>query len=81
MGERPKTVKNSVAWKRTNDIDQINALRTENTSESDLRSYEATKAVARKPRKNYEASTGLCDLRHTGTVLYQLSYENTERRK
>ena len=33
------------------DIDHVYALRIENTSEGDLLSYEATKAVAKKAQK------------------------------
>ena len=55
----------------------IYALWIKNRSESDLRSYEATKAVAKKTQKKFWGFNGtwtpdLCD---TGEMLYQLSYE------
>ena len=60
------------------DTDHVYVLRIENTSESDPRSYEATKWVVAK-----EAHTKLCgfngiqthDLGDTGAMLNQLSYE------
>ena len=53
------------------------ALWIKNRSESDLCSYEATKAVAKKTQKKFWGFNGtwtpdLCD---TGEMLYQLSYE------
>ena len=39
-------------------IDHIYALQIENTSESDPRSYEATRAVAKKAQKDSKASMG-----------------------
>ena len=47
------------------------------TSESDIRSYEATKAVAKKAQKKFWGSNGIWthDLRDTGAMLYQLTYD------
>ena len=44
---------------------------------SDLRSCEATKAVAKKVQKTFWGSNGIRthDLHNTGAMLYQLSYE------
>ena len=59
------------------DIDHMYALQIENTSESDPHSYEATKAVAKKAQKKFWGFNGIRthDLRDTGAMLYQLSYE------
>ena len=53
------------------------ALRIENTSETDPRSYEATKAVANESPEKFWGFNGIRshDLRDTGAMLYQLSYE------
>ena len=53
------------------------ALRIENTSETDPRSYKATKAVAKKAQKEFLGFKGIRshDLRSTGVVIYKLSYE------
>ena len=58
-------------------IDHIYALPIENTSESNPRSCEATKAVTKKAQKNSEASWGFEPMTSpdTGAMLYQLSYE------
>ena len=55
----------------------MNVLRIENTSETDFRSYEATKAVAKKAQNEFWGFNGIQshDLRDTGVMLYQLSYE------
>ena len=55
----------------------MSALRIKNTSESDPRSYEATKAVAKKAQKKFWDFNGIRthDLRDTCAMLYQLSYE------
>ena len=54
----------------------MNALRI-NTSERDLRSYEVTWAVTNKAQKKIWGSNEIRthDLRDTGAMLYQLSYE------
>ena len=53
------------------------ALRIENTSESRLRSYEATKATAKKGPEKFWGFNGIRinELRDIGTMLHQLSYE------
>ena len=59
------------------DIDHMYKLRIENTSETDPRSYKTTKAVAKKAQKEFLGFKGIRshDLRNTGVVIYQLSYE------
>ena len=54
-----------------------NALWIENTSESDLHTYEATKAVAKKTQKKFWGFNGIQthNLHDTGAMLYRLSYE------
>ena len=49
----------------------------ENTSESDPRNYEATKAVAKKAQKKSWGFNGIWthNLHDTAAMLYQLSYE------
>ena len=48
-----------------------------NTNESDPHSYEATKAVGKKAQKKVWGFNGIRthELRDTGAMLYQLSYE------
>ena len=55
----------------------IYALWKENISETDPRSYEATKAFAKKAQKEFWGINGIRshDLRNTGVMIYQLSYE------
>ena len=55
----------------------MNVLRKENSSETDSRSYQATKAVAKKAQKEFWGFNGIRshDLRGTGVIIYWLSYE------
>ena len=55
----------------------MHQLLIHSTSESDPCSYEATKAVVKKPRKNIWGFNRILthDLHDTGAMLYQLSYE------
>ena len=59
------------------DKDHMSALRIKNRSESDLRSCEVTEAVTNKAQKKLWGFNGIRthDLRDTGAMLYQLSYE------
>ena len=55
----------------------MHALRIENTSESNARSFKTTLAVAKKAQKKFWSFNGIRihDLRDIGAMLYQLSYE------
>ena len=57
--------------------EETTASITRTRSESDLRSCKATLAIAKKAQKKFWGFNGIWteDLRDTGAMLYQLSYE------